>query len=514
MRVGVVALQHETNTFIEASTDLEAFRGGLLATGDAFRDAVEGSNHELAGFFAGLDEAGVTAVALFGARALPYGLVSGDAYAELKRRLLAEISAHLPLDGLLVAPHGAGVSAAAPDLDGDWLQAVRALVGPRVPIVATGDPHANLSARMVDAVDAIIAYRTNPHVDQRERGLEAAHLLVDRLHGKVAPHLAAAFPPLAISIDKQCTDEAPLAPLMERIEAVRQRPGILAASLWQGFPYADVPEMGAAVTVVANGDPAAAQREANGIALALWEMRAELQVDLPGVPDAVERAQRLAPPVCLLDVGDNVGGGSAADGTALATELHRRGSGKAFVCIYDPESVAAAEAAGIGAARTFRIGGKTDRLHGATLRLDCRVCDLFDGRFYEPEIRHGGIQHYDQGRTALVETAGGVTIMLTSKRVVPFSIHQLTDFGIDPGSFRCIVAKGVNAPLAAYREVCPSIIRVDTPGSTAAAMTRFHFHHRRRPMYPFEPDLHWSRSLARVRRWRRYTGRSVRAARV
>ena len=82
--------------------------------------------------------------------------------------------------------------------------------------------------------------------------------------------------------------------------------------------------------------------------------------------------------------------------------------------------------------------------------------------------------------------------MLTSKRVVPFSIHQLTDFGIDPGSFRCIVAKGVNAPLAAYREVCPSIIRVDTPGSTAAAMTRFHFHHRRRPMYPFEPDLHWS----------------------
>ena len=162
MRVGVVALQHETNTFIQEPTDLEAFRGGLLATGDAFRDAVEGSNHELAGFFAGLDEAGVTAAALFGARALPYGLVSGDAYAELKRRLLAEISAHLPLDGLLVAPHGAGVSAAAPDLDGDWLQAVRALVGPRVPIVATGDPHANLSARMVDAVDAIIAYRTNP----------------------------------------------------------------------------------------------------------------------------------------------------------------------------------------------------------------------------------------------------------------------------------------------------------------------------------------------------------------
>ena len=332
MRVGIIALQHETNTFIQTPTDLDAFRGGMLATGDEFRDAVEGSNHELAGFFAGLDIAGVTAVPLFGARALPYGLVSDDAYAELKRRLLTEVRGHLPLDGLLVAPHGAGVSEAARDLDGDWLQAVRTLVGPQVPIVATGDPHANLSPCMVDAVDAIIAYRTNPHVDQRERGLEAAQLLVDRLHGRVTPHLAAVFPPLGISIDKQCTDEAPLAPLMERIEAVRQRPEILTASLWQGFPYADVQEMGAAVTVVSDGDPAAAQREANGIALALWEMRAELQVDLPNVPDAVERAQRLAPPVCLLDVGDNVGGGSAGDGTALAAELQRRGTAESRSC--------------------------------------------------------------------------------------------------------------------------------------------------------------------------------------
>ena len=241
MRVGIIALQHETNTFIQTPTDLDAFRGGMLATGDEFRAAVEGSNHELAGFFAGLDIAGVTAVPLFGARALPYGLVSDGAYRELKRSLLAEINAHLPLDGLLVAPHGAGVSEAARDLDGDWLEAVRTLVGPQVPIVATGDPHANLSQRMVDAVDAIIAYRTNPHVDQLERGLEAARLLVDRLHGRVTPHLAAVFPPLGISIDKQCTDEAPLEPLMERIEAVRQRPEILTASLWLGFPTPTCP---------------------------------------------------------------------------------------------------------------------------------------------------------------------------------------------------------------------------------------------------------------------------------
>ena len=492
MRVGIVALQHETNTFIQTPTGIDAFRAGLLATGDSLRDAVAGSRHELGGFLAGLKEAGAEAVPLFGTRALPYGLIPSDAYAELSRRLLAEIRSHLPLDGLLVAPHGAAVSEDVRDVDGDWLGAVRALLGADVPIVATGDPHANLSPRMVGAVDAIVAYRTNPHVDQRDRGLEAARLLVGRLNGTVTPRMAAMFPPVAISIDKQCTDEPPLSALVERIEAVRERPETLSASLWLGFPYADVAEMGSAVTVIADGDPQAAEQAAGEIAQALWDMRAELQVDLPGVPDAVDRAERLEPPVCLLDVGDNVGGGSAADGTALAAELNRRGSGKAFVCIYDPESVAAAEAAGRGAVRTFRVGGKTDRLHGEALAIECRVLDLCDGRFHEPEVRHGGVHHYDQGRTAVVESTAGLVIMLTSKRMVPFSLRQLTAFGIEPRTFRFIVAKGVNAPLAAYREVCPSFVRVDTPGSTAANMTAFAYRHRRRPMYPFEPDLRWA----------------------
>ena len=492
MRVGIVALQHETNTFIEAPTGIDAFRGNLLAAGDSLRDAVAGTRHELGGFLAGLEDAGAEAVPLFGARALPYGLVSAAAHAELKRRLVAEIRSHLPLDGLLVAPHGAAVSEDVPDVDGDWLGAVRALMGADVPIVATGDPHANLSPRMAGAVDAIVAYRTNPHVDQWDRGLEAARLLAGRLNGTLTPRMAAMFPPVAISIDKQCTDEPPLSALVERIEAIRERPGILAASLWLGFPYADVPEMGSAVTVVAEGDLLTAEEAAGDIARALWDMRAELQADLPGVPDAVDRAERLAPPVCLLDVGDNVGGGSAADGTALAAELHRRGAGPSFVCLYDPESVAAAEAAGRGAVRSFRIGGKTDRLHGEPLAIEGRVLDVFDGRFHEPEARHGGVHHYDQGRTAVVESTTGLVTMLTSKRMVPFSLHQLTDFGIDPSTFRFIVAKGVNAPLAAYREVCASFVRVDTPGSTAANMTSFAYRHRRCPMYPFEPDLSWA----------------------
>lgn len=498
MRVGIIALLQETNTFINEPTTLRHFEENLLVTGEAVRDRTADTQHELGGFFAGLAEAGLEAVPIFATRALPYGTVTDETYAELKRRLLATLQAAGPLDGLLVAPHGATVSATVRDVDGDWLSAVRETVGPETPIISTADPHANLSPRMIQAVDGMISYRSNPHIDQRQRGIEAANLVAGALHGSVAPVAAAAFPPLAISIDKQCTDEEPARSLCAFFDEVRARPGILSASLFLGFPYADVPEVGSSVAVIADGDRQLAETAALELAGELWRRRQEFTVDLIDAPAAVARAATLNGPVCLLDMGDNVGGGSAADGTTLAHVLHETARGPAFVCLYDPQSVAAADAAGVGARQPFVLGGKTDALHGAPLEIEGTVLQLADGLFEEPLARHGGMRHFDQGRTAVLRTDTGLTIMLTSRRMVPFSLHQLTDFGIDPRQFQFIVAKGVNAPLAAYREVCPEIIRVNTPGATVADMRQLHFRQRRRPMFPFEADAEWTSQAGRL----------------
>jgi microcystin degradation protein MlrC len=140
------------------------------------------------------------------------------------------------------------------------------------------------------------------------------------------------------------------------------------------------------------------------------------------------------------------------------------------------------------------VGGKTDRQHGPPLEAEFTVQLVADGKFEEPEARHGGIRHFDQGRTAVVRTDAGLTMMLTSRRMVPFSLHQLTDFGLDPAQFHYLVAKGVNAPLAAYAPVCRGIIRVNTPGATTADVESLTYHHRRRPMFPFERDAHWTPS--------------------
>jgi microcystin degradation protein MlrC len=191
-------------------------------------------------------------------------------------------------------------------------------------------------------------------------------------------------------------------------------------------------------------------------------------------------------------MGDNVGGGSPGDGTELAHALHRRRLGPSHVCLFDPAAVVEAAAAGMAATRRLRVGGKCDNLHGAPFVAEFTVRGLYDGKFEESQPRHGGITQFDQGRTALVETTTGLTVMLTTRRMVPFSLGQLTSCGLTPSRFRVLVAKGVHAPVAAYAPVCKHLIRVDTPGVTSADLSRLEYHRRRRPMFPFETDAAWT----------------------
>jgi len=486
MRVGIIGLLQESNTFLPEKTTWEHFEADVLARGEEVRQRFADAPHEIGGFFQGLAERGIDAVPIFAARALPYGVIDQRTFA----RLLAEISEGLKsagrLDGLLVAPHGATVSETDPDADGYWLAQIRKQVGPAVPLIGTIDPHANLSQRMVDVCDALIAYRTNPHVDQHARGVEAALLMDLVLRKRVKPTMAAQFPPLAISIECQCTEEQPCLALADITGAIRDEVGVLSASMVLGFPYADVPEMGSAAIVVTDNDLTLAEELAERLAGEMWQRKHAFVHPLPSAEAAVELAMTRLGPVCLLDTGDNVGGGSPGDGTWLAHALLKKKVDRALVCLCDPHAVAAAEEAGIGAAIALKIGGQST-LGGEPVTGQFRVISLHQGKFNEDQPRHGGFSTFDQGPTAVL-TQQGLTVITTSKRMVPFSLHQITSCNLDPTSFQILVAKGVNAPIAAYRAVCPTFLRVGTPGVTAADMISLKFHYRRVPLFPFEQE--------------------------
>ncbi len=491
MRIGILAFLHESNTFSCQPTTVDSFRQNLLRAGEAIRRDLADSHHEVGGFFAGLEAEGAEAVPLFAARALPSGTIPSGDFEALVNHLLDIVRNKGSLDGYLVAPHGATVSERFPDADGYWLSELRSLVGPDVPIIGTLDAHANVSQLMVDSCDALVAYRSNPHLDQRERGIEAANLMVKTVRKEVTPTMSAQFPPLAISIERQCTEEPHLRPLYEAADAQLKIGGVLSNSILLGFPYADVEEMGSSVIVVTDGNEMLADVLSRQLATTMWEMRENFAGEFTSVAQAIELCKESSERICLLDMGDNVGGGSSADGTELLDAIHKAEIGPAIGCLYDPQAVSLCERAGVGEKLTLTVGGKTDKLHGSPIEVEVTVRSLHDGKFSEPQPRHGGIVEFDQGKTAICETEHGLTLMLTTLRMVPFSLHQLISCDLDPNNFRFLVAKGVNAPIAAYRDVCDQFIRVNTSGSTCADMSRLVYQHRRIPMFPLERETNY-----------------------
>ncbi|MDC0936134.1 M81 family metallopeptidase [Pirellulales bacterium] len=485
IRIGIIAIQHESNTFLSRSTTIDDFQADALLTGEDIRVAYADSRHEVGGFFHGLAEANMSAVPILLALATPSGVITHGAFDLLIKTMCDGLDRAGTLDGLLVAPHGAAVSEKRRDADGYWLKLLRERVGD-IPIVCTLDPHANVSDQMIQACDATIAYRTNPHVDQYETGVLATELLARTLCGEIQPTQAIARPPIAISMDRQETAAQPCSELYKLADELLQLPNVISDSVILGFPYADVHEMGSSIVVVCDGDRTMAREHANRLALWLLRHRQDYTCQSISTDEAILEAAHGPTPVCLLDMGDNVGGGGPGDGTILAHALESADYRRSLVCLYDPQAVQKALDAGVGAKLLLSMGAKTDHLHGRPFVRDVTVVSQHNGRFTEPDVRHGGRTGYDMGPTAVVSTDLGTTVILTTHRVPPFSLKQVTSCGINPEDFQTIVAKGVNAPMAAYRDTCPRFIRVDTPGVTSADMLRLEFVHRRRPLFPFE----------------------------
>jgi microcystin degradation protein MlrC len=491
-RVAIAGFLHESNTFLRVPTGLEHFRSTSWTEGEAMLVRWSGALHEIGGMIDGCSAEGLDVVPLLATFAVPSGTVAAEAFEHIVTSIATALQAALPVDGLLLALHGATVAQGCLDADGELLQRLRAMVGPHVPLIATLDLHANISQAMVDATDAILCYRTNPHLDQRERGLEAATLMARTLRGEIRPVQALAAPPLVVAIDRQGTSVSPANQLYAEAAAAACEPGVLAASVAMGFYYADVREMGLSVVAVADGDRELATRTAHRIALAAWQSRHQFSSNLLPVAEAVRRAAAsLRTPVGLFDVGDNVGGGSPGDSTVLLWELYGQRVPGCAAVLFDPEAVGKCVTAGVRSRVQLAVGGKTDDLHGSPLPIEGVVRTLSDGIFVEREVRHGGWGRGDQGITAVVEAADGTTVVLTSRRMAPMSLQQLLSVGVDVRAKRAVVVKGVVAPRAAYEPVCGEILLVDTPGVTAGDPRRFTYENRRRPLFPLE-DCQWT----------------------
>ena len=489
MRIAALGLSHESNTYAPVPATLDRWLAAGPVEGDALVAEFAESEATLGGYLELATEPGFEIVPLIFFSLTPMGAITAEAFETLVGRLLADLEQHGPWDAVLLALHGAAVAEEYRDADGEILRRVRALVGPDVPIGVALDMHANISQEMVEHATVVNTYMTNPHLDARRRARMAADLTVRTVRREIHPVMSLEMPPLTVNILRQGTEDPPMRDLVAFAHEQATRPGVLSVSIAEGFPYADVEEMGMAFLAITDGDPALAAEVARAVADEAWKVRHELGGDGVAIEDALRRAATADRyPVVLLDVGDNVGGGSPGDATHALATAKRLEIGGLFQSLCDPEAVEACKAAGVGATVHLEVGGKTDDLHGEPVSIAGTVRLLDDGKFEDPGVTHGGFRFFDTGDRAVVHTTDDHTLLINSLPLGNTSLQELLSAGIDPLTQPIIVAKGVHSPRGAFEPIAAEMIWMNTPGCVSADLSGFVYEHRRRPMFPFEGD--------------------------
>jgi microcystin degradation protein MlrC len=492
-KIALVGFLHEAHSFATQLTSLDRFREHHFAFGREEMRKAAGVSTETAGVFDTAEKLGFELKPLFYAFPLPGGIITADAFEFFRQKLVEGLKANAPLDGVILNLHGAMVAQNAPDAEGEFARIARATVGPNVPIVSTLDCHGNVSELMVRSTNALIPYDTNPHTDCYHRGVQAAQLMKDMLDGKVKPVTALVKPPLIPIPQKQNSAQSPWRDIWSLAFELEKRPGVINVGVLPGFSYSDVPEVGVSILAITNNDPKLAREIGEAVARKAWELREQFVPRFPKPAEAVQMAIHESKwPVILVDTGDNVGGGSAADGTVLLYQLLRQNARDAVMIIRDAEVVEKCFAAGVNGTVSASVGAKTDKLHGEPVYVTGRVKLLSDGRYINRGPMHGmaeGVE-WQMGRCAVLECRG-VTLLLTENRVMPMNIYQLRSQGIQPEYCKIIVVKAAVAFRASYEPVAAKIIEVDTPGLTAVDLAKFPFRNLKRRLFPLHVDATW-----------------------
>jgi len=491
-RVAIAGFLHESNTFNSILTTLDDFGRAHLDYGSDLLPVWREAHHELGGFIAGLESENCECIPLLAASATPGGPLTSETYDKITEEIIQNLKSSGSVDALLLALHGAMVSEDHLDADGETVERIRREVGPDLPIMLTLDMHANLSPRLVNCVNSTIIYRTYPHIDQRDRGLEAARLITKHVRGDIHPVQTMCKPGLLMHIVQQYSEAGAMEEIKTECERLASRDDVLSASYAPGYIYADVPDMGSGFIVVTDDDLPKAKKIAGEFARFAWDRRDALNARLPTMEKAVMEAKSIEGLVSLMDCGDNIGGGGPGDSTHLLHALRRHQVQQCLAIVYDPKVVEDCLKLDPGELLELQIGGKTDNQHGAPLHIQGRIRSFHDGRFIEPEPRHGGVRFWDQGKTVVIDSdEDDWTIVLNSKRVAPMSLHQLLSLGIQPQQYQVVVVKGVTAPRAAYDPISSAIIPVDTPGVTQAGPETFSYKHRPKPLFPLDNNAEW-----------------------
>ena len=489
MRLLIAMMKHETNTFSPVRTPLARF-GPLY--GEAAVRAYRGTGTGLGAYLDLAAGEGAELVLPIAAGAPPSGPVEDGAYAHITDAI-CEAAAAGGFDGIMLDLHGAMVTQSLEDGEGEFLKRLRA-IDPVTPIAVSLDMHANLYDAMIANATVVTGYRTYPHIDTYETAKLAGEILLRAIRGEVKPVMAWRNEPMLPHVMRQGTDDHPNKELQHRCAAMSAE-GALAASLFTGFPHADITNAGLSAVVVTDGDRKLAEELRDELLGRAWVEREAFVYKIEPLQQSVARAKAMPPgspgegPIVLLDHYDNCASGGTMDATVVLTEILRQGlEDVAAFAIYDPEAVQQAIAAGIGAQVTLPIGGKIKMpaipAESPPLTVTGMVKTISNGRYKNRGPMARGVQ-MDMGAAVVLDT-GAAEIVLISRHVEPSDLNCLSSLGIDPLQKRYVMLKSRIHWRAGLGPMAKAVVDCAGVGVCTSDYGELKFEKVRRPIYPLD----------------------------
>ena len=492
MRLLIAMMMHETNTFSPVPTDMQRFALGLGQLPPQGAEAVQAYRHTgtATGAFIDLAEAaGAEFELAIAAHAAPSGPVQDEAF-ERMTRIIVDTVARGGWDGILLDLHGAMVTERFEDGEGELLRRIRA-VDAHTPIGVAYDMHANVYDDMVALAQVVAGYQTYPHVDMYETGLRAGKPLLQLIAGKVQPTTAWARLPMIPHIMRQSSLDEPNRSLQARARQ-REQAGALTASVFTGFPHADIENAGMSVVVVTDGQPELARQYRDELLRLAWDSRAQWVYPVEPLAQSVARAKAMTNfPVVLLDHYDNTASGGTMDTTAVLAEVLKQGLRQvAFFAIYDPQAVQQAIAAGVGQRVSLSVGGKLPMPlmphRSEPLQLEGTVKVISAGKYTAKGPMSQGARQ-DMGAAVVIDT-GHVEVALISRHVEPFDVNALISLGIDPTQKQFVVLKSRVHWRAGMGHLAQAVVECAGAGACTSDYSELEFKRLRRPIYPLDPE--------------------------
>jgi microcystin degradation protein MlrC len=493
MRLLIAMMKHETNTFSPVPTPLARFgHGPGPLYGEAAIAAYRGTGSGVGAYLDIAAREKAEVVLPIAAGASPSRPVDDAAFEHIADHICQAVSKG-GFDGIMLDLHGAMVTESFEDGEGELLRRIRA-IDPATPIAVAYDMHANLYDSMIANATVVSGYRTYPHVDVYDTARRAGDVLIRAIRGEVRPVMAWGNVPMLPHVMRQGTDDHPNRELQERCAAMAAD-GALIASLFTGFPHADIANAGLSAIVVTDGDKDLAERLRDELLDRAWVEREAFVYKIEPLQEALGRAQAMpAPspgegPIVLLDHYDNCASGGTMDTTIVIRAILESGlENVAVFAIFDPEAVQQAIAAGIGAQVTLSVGGKLamPQIPGESppLEITGTVKTIASGRFRNKGPMGRGVTT-DMGPSVVIDT-GKVEVALISRHVEPSDLNCFFSLGIDPLQKRYVMLKSRVHWRAGLGAMAKAVVDLAGIGACTSDYSSLTFKNVRRPIYPLD----------------------------